>query len=371
MKNSSRIIVIGGGIAGLTAAENLAEIGWEVLIIERTGHLGGHGHHWACMATSNCNRCSACAVFDRVGRVLAHDKISVLTLARVASLKGEPWAFKVRIEPEEVREEACRSHPHLVLSQQREVCADFVVVATGFTPYDAKESPLLGYGRFPEVLTTLDVDEMLLRNHVQSFLKPDVSDIAFVQCVGSRDKQAGRDYCSQFCCKTSLRLARKLLYERPDLEITLYYIDLQVTGKEFRHFLKEMSGRMKFIQGTPAEISHGETEGKVIVKRFDPSEGKASIAEHDRVVLSIGQVASPENKDMADALGLDVAPDGFLALSEAEGSRVSTRPGVFLVGACSGPADLNTSSMQALAATTEIGRPAVMADTYRTALGRR
>ena len=154
------------------------------------------------------------------------------------------------------------------------------------------------------------------------------------------------------------------------MDVTLYYIDLQVTGKEFRHFLKEMAGRMNFVQGTPAEVARSETEGKVKVKRFDPKESKAVHAEHDRVILSIGQVASPDNRDLAQVLGLDVGMDGFLTLKAEEGTRQSSREGVFLVGACAGPADLNTSSMQALAAAAEVGRPPVLAEPAKAASGR-
>jgi heterodisulfide reductase subunit A-like polyferredoxin len=365
MKGTNNVLVVGGGVAGLSAAETLADFGWQVLLIEQQGHLGGHSHHWACMATETCNRCSACAVCDRLRRVTSNPRIRVRTQARLVKLDGTEGAFEATIEPTENAESVCRSHPHFLLTAPESVSLAKVVIATGFTPFDPAELPLLNYERFGAVMTIADVDEYILQNRLSEFITDAENRVAFIQCVGSRDRERGRDYCSQFCCKASVRLARKLLFERPDLKITIYYIDLQVGGKEFRTFFEEMQGKVRFVQGTPAEILPAEEGPGLRVKAFNPEIDQVVYETHDRVVLAIGQTPGPGTRRLAERLGLALGSDGFLALAEPGISTCSSRPGVYLAGACCGPTDSAGSCLQAMAVAAEIGRPTGTVETAR------
>ena len=368
MTVSRELLVVGGGVAGLSAAETLADLGWNVLLVDRLGHLGGHGHHWACMATDSCNRCSACSVSDRLRRVTAHPRIRVRTQARLVELDGEDGAFIARLEPVGSGEAVCRSHPHFTLTAAEEAPVAKVVLATGFRPFDPTELPLLNYDRFGEVMTIADVDEYILQNRMSEFITDKENRVAFIQCVGSRDKERGRDYCSQFCCKASVRLARKLLFDRPDLTITVYYIDLQMAGKEFRSFFEETQGEVRFLQGTPAEILPAEEGPGLRAKVFNPADNSIAYQTHDRVVLAVGQTVDPGTRRLAERLELPLGPDGFLALAEPGSSTGSGRAGVYLAGACAGPSDLSGSCLQAMAVAAEIGRPAGVVATVRPLL---
>lgn len=358
MTEIDRVLVLGGGVAGLSAAETLADLGWQVTLVERNGHLGGHSESWACMATKTCNRCSACAVSDRIHRVVSHPGIRVRTLARLVDLQGEDGNFQAHLEAVTATDRRiCRSHPHFVLGASETLGVAKVVLATGFQTFDPSELPLLNYNRLEGVVTIADLDQYLREDRLPEFFAADEDRIAFIQCVGSRDRERGRDYCSQFCCKASVRLARKLLFERPDLKITIYYIDLQVTGKEFRTFHEQMQSRIRFVQGTPAEILPAEEGDGLRVKVFDPETGEIGYEEHDRVILATGQTPNPINREFAERLHIELAPDGFLALGDPGRSTRSSRPGVYLTGACAGPTDLATACTQALATAAEIGRP--------------
>jgi len=275
----------------------------------------------------------------------------------LVKLQGTEGAFEATIEPAEKTDSVCRSHPHLILTAPEILSLAKAVITTGFTPFDPAELPMLNYERFGAVMTIADVDEYILQNRISEFIT-DVEDrVAFIQCVGSRDRQRGRDYCSQFCCKASVRLARKLLFERPDLKITIYYIDLQVGGKEFRTFFEEMQGRVRFVQGTPAEILPAEEGPSLRVKAFDPESNQVRYEIHDRVVLAVGQTPGPGTRRLAERLDLALGSDGFLALAQPGFSTQSSRPGVYLAGACCGPSDTAGSCLQAMAAAAEIGRP--------------
>ncbi len=344
MKSTNNVLVVGGGVAGLSAAETLADFGWQVLLIEQQGHLGGHSHHWACMATESCNRCSACSVCDRLRRVTSNPRIRIRTQARLVKLDGTDGAFKATIEPAESTETVCRSHPHLLLTAPESVSLAKVVIATGFTPFDPAELPMLNYERFGAVMTIADVDEYILQNRLSEFITDAEDRVAFIQCVGSRDRQRGRDYCSQFCCKASVRLARKLLFERPDLKITIYYIDLQVGGKEFRTFFEEMQGKVRFVQGTPAEILPAEEGPGLRVKAFNPDINQVGYETHDRIVLAVGQVAGP---------GPVGWPNGLTSRSALTDSWLSPNPG--RVRSPAGPVSISP----ALAAVLRIQREVV------------
>lgn len=344
---AGQVLVVGGGIAGLTAASALAAQGIRVDLVERAAHLGGHAGDWACMATDQCARCSACAVEDEIHRVRSHPLVEIHRGAQIESVSGRPGDFRVTIVPSQVQAEP-RGSSAALLDAPRELTAAAVVLATGFQPYDPSPDPLLGYGHHPGVLTLEDVDRALKRDELDTLLPPDgPRRMAFIQCVGSRDRTTGRGYCSQFCCRASIRLLSRLLYLCPDLSATVFYIDLQIMSKEFSAFYRRVKDRVQFVQGVPAEISPGEKPEDLRVYGVRTGQTQAETFEFDRIVLATGLAPTEAHTDLAEAFGLELDTYGYL-----DPDQLSA--GLFLAGACSGPTDIQGSRRQALAAASQV-----------------
>jgi heterodisulfide reductase subunit A len=349
--NQSKVIVVGGGIAGMTVASALANLGIGVTLVERKGRLGGHAANWACMATEECARCSACLVQDQVSRISAHPEIEILLRARLTECRGQAGDFHVTLKPEPASDSVRLPWRERALGQRRTVPCQAVVLTTGFEPYDPSDNPLLGYGHFDGVISTRDLDDILREDNLPAFA-PDCDAplrVAFIQCVGSRDRKSGREYCSQFCCRTTIRLVQRLRYLRPALKATVFYIDLQIMSKEFGAFYDRARDEVQFIQGVPAEVCPGETEGELRVYSVAPGADRAEAVEFDRVVLAIGLVPNDSHHWLAEVMGLELNEFGYFAEAGLDRRLETSRRGVFLAGACGGPVDMQGSRKQAMA----------------------
>ena len=359
MDRERPVLVIGGGVAGLTAAEELARNRVPVVLLEKERRLGGHAARWACMATESCQKCSACTVADVKRRVLENPSIEVLTGGKLGEVALEDETFRVRIVP--VSEEGAGSgQPEqeeagegtlLKEGQDREV--DAVFVAAGFETFPAEQKPLLRYGELDAVITTADLDRAIFEDRLDTLPAADSpgARVAFLQCVGSRDREAGRDFCSQVCCKTSLRLAARLLHEKPEWEITVFYIDLQVFGKGFRPFYRGLEQRVRLVQGVPSEVLPAEGNGVSLVFE-DPGSGELKTEAFDLVVLAVGMLPPQDASEISRLLGVPLERRGFLEAGEAGASRVYT------MGACRAPTDIPGARRQAMEA---VGRYLVKA----------
>jgi len=320
-----------------------------------------------------------------MSQIAAHPKIEILLGAKLAECQGEAGDFRVTLAPEPTSEKprptrrGCEKMglapgPHLErprknglpmvpvpifsqlhgkweFDQCRTVPCQAVVLATGFDPYDPTDNLLLGYGHFDDVITTRDLDDILREDDLSGFAPEDDTPlrVAFIQCVGSRDRKSGREYCSQFCCRTTIRLVQRLRYLRPNVEATVFYIDLQIMSKEFGTFYDRAREEVRFIQGVPAEVCPGEAEGTLRVYSVAPGADRTEAFEFDRVVLAIGLVPTDSHHSLAEAMRLDLNEFGYFAGRGPDTAVEASRPGVLLAGACSGPTDIQGSRRQALA----------------------
>ncbi len=340
MKETKSIVVIGGGIAGITSALELANNGYDVHLIEKEDSLGGQAVEFCCKATEACTKCSACLVPQKVAEVSDHPRVSVMANSTVTAVTGETGDFQV---------EVARNAQHMSPQETETLKASAVIAATGFKAFNAKELGCLSYGRYPNIVSGLDLEKMF---RTEGELKLPTNNrkakkIAFIQCVGSRDEK--HNYCSHVCCKYAIRLANLINYNDPEAEVTIFYIDLQTAGKGFTPSYEESKESVRFVRGVPVEIL--ETADKQLEVRFENIvNGKVEREIFDLVTLSVGISPRDDSWDVAQTLGISLADNGFLATKAKFNSTDTNVDGVFLAGACQSPKDIPDSIAHGISA---------------------
>jgi len=222
-----------------------------------------------------------------------------------------------------------------------------IIVAVGFDLIDPALLRHYGYGKHPDVLTSMEFERMLASMGPTGgeIIKPSTGrhpdNIFFVLCVGSRDHHFYR-YCSRFCCMYSIKETYQALTHGVK-DITVLYMDVRAYGKGFDAFFdRTRQEGAKFVRGHPADIS---PNGKGLIVRYENTDtSQLETAEADMVVLATA-VRPPEGLEkLAELLGIEVDEDGFLKMVEAEGGVITTtRPGIFAAGCASGPKDIPDS----------------------------
>jgi heterodisulfide reductase subunit A len=309
-----KVLVIGGGIGGMTAALVLARFGAAVDIVERNRWLGGHAAEFACKALEACVKCGACLVAETLEAAATHPRITAYTDSRLEAItRGDRFSYTIRKTP----------------GTPFRGDADAVVIAAGFRTFDPSNKPY-GYGRFPNMITNLDLERMLRAN--AKAIRPSDSvapkRMAFIQCVGSRDTKLGHLWCSKFCCAAALRAARLIRHRQPETDITIFFIDIQTFGRDFESFYRQSQQQFRFIRAIPGDAFQLDGSG-IRLSYMDDSSRQSREEVFDLVVLSTGMVPPEGLAQTADDLGLTLAPTGYVG--------ALAHRGVFAAGAVRGP----------------------------------
>jgi heterodisulfide reductase subunit A len=323
------VLIIGGGISGITVALELAQSGIHSTLIEKEPSLGGLSASLCCKASESCNKCFACVVDKRVSEIHQRQDISILTQTEVIDVKGNGGKHQVSLKKGKER---------------IDLKASAIVIAAGIDPFDASQKTEYGYGRYKNVITAKDLDEMLRFRGILS--RPSdgklPKTIVFFQCVGSRDESIGNLYCSQVCCAYALRLIKAIRYQYPEVKATFLYMDIQPAGAFFQQFLsscREDKG-IRLIRSLPSKVYHSPLSDTLRVRFIDPEKGEVVEDSFDLIVLSVGMVLSKEAKPLTELFRLSLTEDGFIASPPSQ-------TGVFVTGACSGPKDIDRSILHA------------------------
>lgn len=345
---SADVLVVGGGVAGIAAARLLSDRGIDVLLVEKHRRLGGKAAELACMATEKCRRCSACLLEDAIQELGGAAGVDTRLGAVVEGAEPSGDGFVVTIGPSgDGGDDAIPLHGTLV--QERKTWkVSGVILCTGFEVFDASRKPFLGYGKSKDVVTTLELDHILARNGDRGWDEGGgpPGKVAFVQCVGSRERKDDRGYCSQVCCSVSLRLAGKLAYLHPDIEITIHYIDLQLQPRSVRSYHASLADRIRFQQGVPGEIIT-PNDGGVIIRNVNDDGTAVEPMSFDKAVLAVGMVPSAETQRLGAMFGLGTDGFGFVDAGE---------PPVLAAGTCVFPKDIPGSMSDARDAADRLAR---------------
>lgn len=354
-----KVLVVGGGIAGLTVADRLGKAGVEVHLVEKKDAIGGHVREMGCKAGDKCVRCNVC-VADRTLREIRNTPgVSIATATELAGLaRGRSTRFSATLAAVDGSRKS---------GDARTIGVDAVVLATGHAAYSPSENSSLGYGRTPNVITGLDAERQLAAgNRITrpSDARPPAR-VAFIQCVGSRTEEVFRrpedtNYCSTVCCAYALRTAQRIKHQAPDTAVTVFYMDIQNFGKGFDAFYGQCKDKMRFVRSRPYEVSPG-ADGAVLVKYAAEGTGAdaaKSVCEEafDLVVLSVGIRPAADSLRMAEQLGVAVDDSGFLGLKGGSCLPDTQREGIYAAGTCESPKDIAGTMAQAEAVSAEILR---------------
>ena len=238
-----------------------------------------------------------------------------------------------------------------------------IVVATGYSPFDPSVMPEYGYGRFPNVVTAIEMERLAnsAGPTAGDLIRP--SDgvnprrLAIINCVGSRDKRFN-PWCSNFCCMYAIKNAILLKQAYPDMDITIYYIDIRTPSKGYEEFYdraREMD--IRFIQGRPGLITEDPETGNLFVHSEDVAMGRVLEHEYDMVMLNQAAVPQPDVDTVSSVLNISQSPGGwFMEYHPKLRPMDSPTDGVFLAGACQGVKDIPASVAQGSAAAARAGR---------------
>ncbi len=328
------VLVVGGGIAGLQAADSLARAGVEVILAEREDDLGGNLKSLGTIFGDG--RQAAELIEMRARAISSSAKVTICTGTEVVSLGGAYPRLKASLKtPGGSREVECRS----------------VILATGFTPFNPSGMKRYGFGKHPDVITALELagklkEGRLVRN--SNGEKP--GSLVFIQCIGSRDLRT-HTYCSAFCCMYAVHFALQVKERLPRCRVEVLYMDIRTP---FCAELDYEAARRKgigFIRSKPAAVRAERENGRLAVQYEDTLDGGLRFLPADMVVLSIGAEPPPDAASMAASLQIATEESGFFA---PEPAPVCTRAkGVFVAGAAGGPRDIRTCLAEGTAAAAQ------------------
>ncbi len=413
---TQRALVIGGGVAGIQAALDLADDGYETILVEKSPTIGG------IMAlidkTFPTMDCSICILGPKMADAGKHKNIKLIANADVFSISGYVGNFEVSIRqkaryvdaalctacndcievcPVDVVDEwsgnlgwrkaiyipypqsvpasyiideqnclglspltcgkcidACDKKAILYEDRDRDYTykVGAIIVAVGFKPFDAGRIPEYGYNRFDNVLTTLEFERLInAAGPTQGELvRPSDFNppgrVAFVNCVGSRDVRFN-PYCSNYCCMESIKNALLIKEHWPDVDVTIFYMDIRAFGKGFEElYRRSREEGIRFVRGRPSRILQDPRNNHLMVMVEDTRTDTVLAEEYDLVVLSVG-ADGPE----AVPLPLARSPEGFYIEAHPKLKPVdSPSDGVFIAGGAEAPKDIRETVTQASAA---------------------
>ncbi|HAF61455.1 MAG TPA: methyl-viologen-reducing hydrogenase subunit delta [Anaerolineaceae bacterium] len=238
-----------------------------------------------------------------------------------------------------------------------------IIVATGFNHFDPSVIPEYGYGRFPNVITAMEMERLnnsagpTTGNLIRPSDQQNPQRLAIINCVGSRDKRFN-PWCSNFCCMYAIKNAVLLKQMNPELDISVYYMDIRTPSKGYEEFYdRARSMGIRFIQGRPSLITEDLQTHNLFVHSEDVSLGKVVEHEYDMVMLNQAAVPQPDVDSVSSVLNITQSPGGWFMEYHPKLRPVdSPTDGIFLAGACQGLKDIPSSVSSGLATASRASR---------------
>ncbi len=322
------ILVIGGGPAGLEAARCIGDIGYKAILVEKRDRLGGTPDEAGYAALTPDLRNAEEAMSAMVQAVENHPNVDVRLGTTVVAAGGSAGNFTITL----------KNGTH-----EENLNVGAVIIATGFQHFDpGRETQKYGYYEYEDVITLVDCEKML-RAH--RFVRPSDGKkperVCFIQCVGSRDRRIGNEYCSKVCCGIASKEAIEIRQLVPDCKVFIFYIDMRMYAywEPDLYWKAQEEHKVNYVKGIATEIV--KKGDRLLVKGEDTTLRRPFEIPMDIVILSVGMEPSQGTREMARIFGLKQNKYQFIEAVGAPMDTVTTSvPGVFACGACTGPADL-------------------------------
>jgi heterodisulfide reductase subunit A len=410
------ITIVGGGIAGIQAALDIANSGFKVHLVEEKPNIGG------VMAqldkTFPTNDCSSCMLGPKLVELANHPDIEVLAYTDVLDLDGQPGRFQLTlkkkaraVDPEKcvscgicaekcpvkvsdpfnldlnqrkavyipypqavpliytIDKEHCRyfkngkcricekvcQNEAIVYEQEDEIIqlnTGAVILAGGFEPFDARLKGEYGYGRWPNVVTSLEYERILsaagpFQGQIQR-----ISDgkkprrIAWIQCVGSRDSQVGQEYCSAVCCMSATKQAIITKEHDRKIDTAIFFIDMRAQGEGFDRLYErsKSENNVRYVRSMISRVIPNPDNDNLSLSYTLPGHSMQEET-FDMIVLSVGLCPNPAAVQLAERIEVQLNGQGF-CVSDPLDAVITSRPGVFACGGFNGPKDIPGSVQQ-------------------------
>ncbi|HDP96749.1 MAG TPA: CoB--CoM heterodisulfide reductase iron-sulfur subunit A family protein [Euryarchaeota archaeon] len=413
------VMVVGGGVSGIQSALDLADSGYKVYLVDRRPSIGGTMAQLD--KTFPTNDCSMCILAPKLVACGRHHNIELITNAEVSIVDGDAGNFRVTLKkkalmvnpdkctgcgtcaqkcPVEVADEYNEATKKrkaiyvqyaqavpLVYGIDQEACigcgicmnecragsieydqvetiveinAGSIILSPGFDEFDPTLKPEYGYGRFKNVVSSIEFERQLSATgpYFGTVLRPSDGDIpkkiAFIQCVGSRDKKIGNEYCSSVCCMYSIKEAIIAKEHTAGVEPAIFYMDMRAFGKQFEEYYNKAKGEqgIRFIRSRVASVSEDPKTKDLILKYVEKEEPKEEV--FNMVVLAVGFRPPMSSSALSKVLKFNLNTDGFCD-TKIFSPVDTTRAGIYVSGAYSAPKDIPMTVAEASGAAARAG----------------
>jgi heterodisulfide reductase subunit A len=344
-------MVIGGGVAGIQTSLDIADAGYKVTLIERAEKLGGHVARFDRVFPTM--ESAEAILGPKVAEVLHHPRIEVLTRHEAFEVTGSVGNFTIKVKDLDANGGG----------QPREFKTGAIILATGYDMYDLSALSQFGYGRYPDVLTGLEFEDMSRADgptggKIVKKNGEEPTAVAILHCIGSRDENHC-GHCSRVCCMSALKHAA-VIREKTSAQTYNFYIDMRCFGKGYEEFYRKVSGEGgRFIRGKVGTVTDmtnpelEEPEGSLIVIAEDTHLGRLMRVPVDMVILAGAMTPSETATRVRGMLRISKSTDGFYQERHPKLAPTETATdGIFLCGTCQGPKDIPETISQASGAAS-------------------